>query len=97
MAMEFVVRVKDVKGICPVFHVGDSFRLVDGYRLDSEIPLCMHALSAIMPFYNALRFCSPKDLGLGKADRAYIQCPDPAHCTDGGTVVFEIIRRDNER
>lgn len=94
--MELVVRVKEVKGTCPVFRVGDGFRMVDGYRLCSEIPLCMHALSAILPFYNALRFCSPRDMGLGNGECAYAQCPDPAHCTGGGTVVFEIIRRDNE-
>jgi uncharacterized repeat protein (TIGR04076 family) len=91
--MDLVVTVKQIKGHCPTFKVGDSFNLKACYQLVSDIPVCMHALAALMPFYNALRVSEPAQWGLdGKEDKskAYIQCPDPADCTDGGTAIFEI-------
>ena len=51
------------------------------------------SLSSIMPFYNALRFTEPSELGLaGNDGKAYVQCPDACEHTGGGTVVFEIIK-----
>ncbi len=89
--MDLVVRVKEIKGECPVFSVGDAFIIKEGYKLESAIPLCMHSLSSIMPFYNALRFADPSELGLaGEGGRACVQCPDACEHTGGGTVVFEI-------
>jgi uncharacterized repeat protein (TIGR04076 family) len=93
--MDLIVRVKEIKGHCPVYEEGDSFIIRDSYRLESEKPLCMHSLAAILPFYNALRTAKPFELGLaGKADesKAYVQCPDAVGYTGGGTVVFEIER-----
>ncbi len=93
--MDLIIRIKEIRGNCPVYRPGDSFELMDGYRLITEIPLCMHSLSAIMPYYNALRFCSPDQLGLsGELDhsKAYVQCNDPCSYTGGGTVIFEISR-----
>jgi len=93
--MDLVVTAKEIKGHCPTFKVGDSFTLKAGYQLVSEIPICMHALAALMPFYNGLRVAEPARWGLeGKEDKtkAYIQCPDPVDYTDGGTVIFEITK-----
>ncbi len=48
-----------------------------------------------MPYYNALRVSEPEQWGLeGRDDKtkAYIQCPDPAAHTNGGTVTFEITK-----
>ena len=95
--MYLLVKVVEIKGLCPVYRVGDSFRLEDGYQLVADIPLCMHALAALMPFYNALRFCEPGQLGLAGKDNptsAYVQCPDAVSSTCGGTVIFEIRRVD---
>lgn len=91
--MDLLITVKQIKGSCPTYKVGDSFTLKAGYQLVSEVPVCMHALSAIMPYYNALRLCEPDRLGLaGKDDKtkAYVQCPDAVSHTGGGSVVFEI-------
>ncbi len=91
--MDILVRVKEIKGECPVYKVGDSFNLKDGYRLLTEIPLCMHSLSSIIPYYNALQVSEPGKWGLaGKKDKgkAYVQCLDPHSYTGGGTVIFEI-------
>ena len=94
--MDIVVKVKEIRGHCPTYSVGDSFVLKAGYQLVSEGPVCMHGLAALMPFYNALCVSEPAHWGLdGKKDKskAYIQCPDPFDCTDGGTVIFEISRQ----
>ena len=91
--MDLVVTVKEIKGHCPTYRVGDSFTLKAGYQLVSEIPVCMHGLAALMPYYNALRVSEPSKWGLdGKEDKtkAYVHCPDPCDHTGGGTVVFEI-------
>ncbi len=94
--MDIVVKVVEIRGHCPTYRVGDSFTLKAGYQLMSEGPVCMHGLAALMPFYNALCVSEPAQWGLdGKKDKskAYIQCPDPFDCTDGGTVIFEISRQ----
>ena len=93
--METVVKVKEIRGHCPTYKVGDSFALKAGYQLVSDIPVCMHALAALMPYYNALRVSEPAQWGLdGKEDKskAYIHCPDPCEYTRGGTVIFEITK-----
>lgn len=95
--MDLVVTVKEIKGHCPTFKMGDSFTLKAGYQLVSDIPVCMHALAALMPFYNALCVSEPAQWGLdGKKDKAkaYIQCPDPCDFTAGGTVIFEISKAE---
>ena len=92
MKRNLVVRVKEIKGNCPVFKVGDKFFIEDGYILKLEKPICMHSLTSIMPYYIALsRGVKPKDLGIGKNNKAYVQCLDPCEYTGGGTVIFEIL------
>jgi len=93
--MNLIIRVKEIKGQCPVYKVNDTFKLIDGYKLTSEKPICMHSLAALLPHYNALRISSPQIWGLaGKDDpeKAYIQCLDAHSYTDGGTAIFEISR-----
>ena len=101
VAMErLVVEVKEIKGTCPVYKVGDRIVLEEGYRLNptETRTLCMHSLSSVMPYYNALfNGVSPVVLGLAReGDRAYVQCLDPCERTGGGTVVFEI-RKESQR
>lgn len=86
------IQVIHVQGVCPVYHVGDSFRIEDGYKLISDLPLCMHALQSLNPYYVALsRGIAPSELGIaGKDGAAYVQCLDPHNYTDGGTVTFRI-------
>jgi uncharacterized repeat protein (TIGR04076 family) len=94
--MEIIITVKEIRGHCPTFKLGNSFVLKAGYQLVSDVPVCMHALAALMPFYNALCVSDPAQWGLdGKEDKskAYIQCPDPFDCTNGGTVIFEISKQ----
>ena len=97
MSYNLVIQVMQIKGNCPVYKIGDAFRLIDGFKLVTEKLLCMHSLSSLMPYYVALsRGISPTKLGLAKKGKiAYIQCLDPCKYTGGGTVVFEI-KREND-
>lgn len=92
MAADLRVEVIKIKGHCPVYTVGDSFRIREGFKLVAEKPLCMHSLASIIPYYVALsRGVSPAELGLArKGNVAYVQCLDPCGHTGGGTVVFAI-------
>jgi len=93
--MDLIIQVSEIRGHCPIYKVGDSFRLEDGYRLITDIPLCMHSLASLLPYYNALQVSEPARWGLaGKADKtkAYVQCLDPLLYTGGGTAIFEISR-----
>ncbi len=89
---ELGIEVVEVQGQCPVYEVGDRFRIQEGYQLVAEQPVCMHALGSLRPYYAALsRGISPADLGLAGPDgAAYVQCLDPQRFTGGGTVTFRI-------
>ena len=91
--VDIIIKVKEIKGTCPVYKVGDKFKLIDGWKLYSEKPICMHSLMSIIPYYNALKISKPFEWGLNKnedEDVAFVQCLDPFKYTGGGTVVFEI-------
>ena len=95
--MNLVVRVEKIRGHCPVYKENDCFKLMEGYKLVSEKPLCMHSLAALLPHYNALRISPPDTWGLAgikDKDKAYVQCPDAHDFTGGGTAIFEISRED---
>ncbi len=95
--MPLLIEVVEIRGRCPVYRVGDSIVLKEGYILDlaGRSAVCMHSLASIFPYYVALsRGVKAEDLGLSKrgtaTDKAYVQCLDPCHITGGGTVVFAI-------
>ena len=94
--MKLIVKVKEIKGYCPIYKEGDEFIIEDGYKLKSNIVLCMHSLASIFPYYVALtRGVTPKDLGLSKDNnKAYVECLDPYEYTGGGTVIFEITKEE---
>ena len=98
MTHDLVIRVVEVKGLCPIYKVGDAFHLIDGFKLVAERPLCMHSLSSLMPYYVALsRGISPTELGLAQKGKvAYVQCLDPCEYTGSGTVIFEIKKREKK-
>ena len=90
---DLVIRVKEIKGHCPVYEENDSFKLIEGYKLVSEKPLCMHSLAALLPHYHALAISPPERWGLAGTNnltKAYVQCLDPCDITGGGTVRLEI-------
>jgi len=93
--MNLVIKVKEIKGTCPVYSMGDTIILRNGYILETKrsSPVCMHSLASLMPYYVALsKGVPPHNIGLSGPEkgRAYIQCLDPHEVTGGGTVLFEI-------
>ena len=65
--VDLIVRVTEIKGTCPVYEIGDSIVMRDGYILDTEDSdeVCMHSLASLMPYHIALsRGISPESLGL---------------------------------
>jgi len=92
-----IITVKEVRGKCPVFKVGDRI-VIEGPDVvpDKTDALCVHALGSMLSMVIALgRGISFKELGLAKeeGDIGYIQCLDPGPpYTLGGTVIFEIRR-----
>lgn len=92
MASDLKVSVFNIKGKCPVYKVGDHFRIIRGFELVAENRVCMHSLGSIMPYYTALSHgVKPGDLGLlGPNNCSYVQCLDPCEYTGGATVAFSI-------
>jgi uncharacterized repeat protein (TIGR04076 family) len=92
------ITIKEVKGYCPTYKVGDKIFLNEGFRLNisKTTALCIPGLASIMPWAVAMaNGISPIDVGLNKktgdGKTGYVQCADPGTIyTDGGTVVFEI-------
>ena len=90
------IKVKEIKGFCPVYNVGDEI-VLNGYYIDTKnsAPVCMHSFLAMSSLLAAFSHgISAKDLGIGENDDiGYLQCPDPGPpCTKGGTVLFELMR-----
>ena len=96
--VRLVIQVKEIKGSCQVYKVGDKIVLDDGYRLNLKETnaLCMHSLSSILPYYTAIcKGVDARELGLStEGNKAYVQCLDPLKYTGGGTVIFEISREE---
>ncbi|AFK22683.1 TIGR04076 family protein [Pyrococcus sp. ST04] len=88
-----VIKVVEIRGNCPVFKIGDKIT-IEGPEvvLEETDAICTHAFASLLPYIVALRKgIKPKDLGLGKGEKAYVQCLDPGPpYTNGGTVIFEI-------
>jgi len=92
-----IITVKEIRGNCPVFNVGDRI-VIDSPKIvvNNTDNICIHAfgciLSMIVPLSRGIGF---RQLGLAKeeGEKGYIQCLDPGKpYTDGGTVLFEIQR-----
>lgn len=91
---DLLIEVIDIKGFCPVYQLGDTFSINEGFILAGGSPVCMHSLASLMPYYVALsQGVSPVELGLAReGEVAYLQCLDPCELTRGGTVVFAVRR-----
>lgn len=92
-----VITVKEIRGYCPVFKVGDRI-VVESPKVvvEKTSNICVHAfgcmLSMIVPLSRGIGF---RQLGLAteEGEKGYVQCLDPGKpYTDGGTVLFEIKR-----
>jgi len=92
-----VISVKEIRGNCPVFNVGDRI-VVESPNIivEKTDSICVHAFGCMLSMIVALsRGISFKKLGLAReeGEKGYIQCLDPGKpYTNGGTVLFEIRR-----
>ncbi|MEM2142867.1 MAG: TIGR04076 family protein [Candidatus Thorarchaeota archaeon] len=89
-----VIVVREIRGNCPVFKVGDRM-VFDGAALNMDLTdaYCVWAAQSFTPFLiSARRLVPPSELGLAREGLKYlVQCLDPGPpLTDGGTVVFEM-------
>jgi len=88
-----IITAREIRGKCPVFKHGDRI-VIEGpeVKLDETDAICTHAFASLLPYIVALRKgIKPSELGLGRGEKAYVQCLDPGPpYTDGGTVIFEI-------
>lgn len=96
--VKLIIRVKEIRGNCPVFKKGDKI-VIDGPKIDltESDAVCIHALTNLATVLVALREgVSPYKIGLAKNEKdkkAYYQCFDPGPpYTNGGTVLFEVER-----
>jgi uncharacterized repeat protein (TIGR04076 family) len=95
--MKLVIKVVGIKGTCPVYRLGHTIIIKQGFILATaeSDSVCMHSLASLLPYYVALSHgVKARDLGLARDDSeaAYLQCLDPCDLTQGGTVYFEISR-----
>jgi len=94
------IEVCEIRGICPVYKVGDRMRIdVPRILLDKTDAVCVHALSTLLHYVVALEEgTEPVKLGLSKdKGHAYMQCVDPGEpYTEGGTVIFKVRRIEGE-
>ena len=92
--MDLKVTVKEIKGHCPTYRVGDSFLLKAGYQLVSDNPVCMHGLAASDALLQCLACLRTELRGASKAKKIRRKptstVPTLPTTTGGGTVVFEI-------
>ena len=96
------IRVREIRGNCPVYKVGGKIVIDDPKTLlDRTDALCTHALSTLLHYVTILEhgWC-PVRLGLttpAGPEHAYMQCVDPGKpYTEGGTVIFECRRIEGE-
>lgn len=94
-----IIKAVEIKGRCPVFKVRDKV-VIEGpqVNLEETDAICTHAFASFLPYIVALRKgIKASEIGLGKGEKAYVQCLDPGPpYTDGGTVIFEITVVRNE-
>lgn len=94
-----VLTVKEIRGRCPVFRVGDKI-VTESPKIVPEKTdaMCVHVLGSMLSMIVALSHgVSFRELGLAveEGDVGHVQCLDPGPpYTLGGTVLFEIKREE---
>ena len=96
MVYRVIITVKEIRGHCPIYKVGDKI-LIEKFYINSKNSqnICIHALSSMLTLLSSfLHGSSAVELGIGSQENiGYLQCPDPGSpYTKGGTVLFELKR-----
>lgn len=86
--MRIRISVESVTGYCAAnYRKGDVFYF-ERFLIKSDIPVCIHAFSAMQNFLYALAHgVKAEDLGFKEV---YIRCPDPGGPFGSGSVMFKL-------
>jgi uncharacterized repeat protein (TIGR04076 family) len=75
MPYRVILTVKESRGNCPYYKVGDKITFDGGEIIkDKSDRLCLYALSALTPYLTALYRDTPKSDWINRKE--VIQCPD---------------------
>lgn len=86
MPYKVTLTVKESRGDCPYYQVGDRIIFRGGELLKDESGrLCLYALSAMFPYITALTRDTPEEDWINR--KKSIQCPD-----DARPVIFQVSR-----
>jgi len=87
MPYRVILRVKESRGDCPYYKVGDKITFEDPEIIKEESgKLCLYALLALAPYLTALCRDTPEEDWINR--KRTIQCPDSDR-----PVIFEIERK----
>ena len=86
--MKVKIEVDSVEGRCAAgYRPGDASYL-NGFLLESEKPLCIHATLALAHVAYALTHGMDRN-SFGK-EKIYLSCPDPGEPYGDGKVIFRL-------
>ena len=86
--MKVEIRVMNVEGKCAAGYTpGDKFYL-NSFLLESEIPICIHAILSLSHIAYALSHGAK--LKSGNRGEIYFSCPDPGKPFGDGKVIFRL-------
>jgi uncharacterized repeat protein (TIGR04076 family) len=75
MPYRVILTVKESRGDCPYYQVGDRLTFEGGEIVKEESDrLCLYALSSMIPYLTALCRDTPKKDWINR--KAVLQCPD---------------------
>jgi uncharacterized repeat protein (TIGR04076 family) len=84
--MKLRITVEEVEGECAAGYRKGDFLYFEDFLLRSEIPVCIHALSAMQNIVYAISHgINP----IGK-EEVLVRCPDPGPPLGAGAVLFRI-------
>ena len=82
------VVVEKVEGVCAANYSPGSEFILEKFLIKTEIPLCIHALSALQNFiYSLTHGAKPEDFGV---EKLFVSCPDPGEPYGKGRVIFRV-------
>lgn len=86
MPYRVTLRVKESRGDCPYYEVGDKITFQGAEIIKDESDnLCLYALSSMFPYITALTRDTPEEDWINRKES--IQCPD-----DARPVIFQVER-----
>lgn len=86
--MKVRIEVAEVDGKCAAGYRGGEEFYLNGFLIESERPLCIHAISALGHVAYALSH--GMDPGFFGSEGVFLSCPDPGRPYGDGRVIFRL-------